>query len=369
MDVVQAEQEHGAFYAPAFQVKVAGRDVVREHFLTVTSVDVNLTLNRAARFSMTVANAFDLGVREFVAGSDGQRVDLLELFGFGRSVEIAMGYGEPRKLTKLMDGLVTEISTSFASNNAPELTISGYDHAFRMMNNENTRNWENATDSDAVQDIARRNNLSANVTATEEVHSRIEQNQETDLTFVIKLAERNGFEFRVDGNTLTFAPPRNDESEVIALEWGKGLLSFSPRANLARQVSRVEIYGWDSQNKRQIVGRARRGDEPGRDRNRRSAGDYVSTVLSEQPVLRRRQPVYTQQEANRRARAALQDRSEDFLRGDAEALGLAALRPDENVALKGVGQLFSKTYYIEQATHRVDQSGYRTRLSLKETTL
>jgi hypothetical protein len=79
--------------------------------------------------------------------------------------------------------------------------------------------------------------------------------------------------------------------------------------------------------------------------------------------------VFTQSEANARAKAALDERAKQFLTGEAEAIGLPDLRPDRNVLLDKLGGPFSKTYYIQEATHKIDSNGYRTRFKVKETGL
>jgi hypothetical protein len=43
----------------------------------------------------------------------------------------------------------------------------------------------------------------------------------------------------------------------------QALLSFKPEANLAGQISRVEVYGWDTKNKKAIIGVASAGEESG----------------------------------------------------------------------------------------------------------
>jgi phage protein D len=48
---------------------------------------------------------------------------------------------------------------------------------------------------------------------------------------------------------------------------------------------------------------------------------------------------------------------------------LPEIRPDRNVELDNLGVPFSKTYYVQEATHRIDTSGYRTRFKVKETGL
>ena len=63
--------------------------------------------------------------------------------------------------------------------------------------------------------------------------------------------------------TLHFGKPRVSAAPVAHLKWGAGLLSFQPEANLAGQVSKVEVYGWDVKRKETIVGRASADDVAG----------------------------------------------------------------------------------------------------------
>lgn len=79
--------------------------------------------------------------------------------------------------------------------------------------------------------------------------------------------------------------------------------------------------------------------------------------------------MFTQAEADQRAKAALSERTREFLTADAETVGLPELRPDRTVQIDKIGDAFSKVYYIEKATHRIDASGYRTRFHVRETTL
>jgi phage protein D len=79
--------------------------------------------------------------------------------------------------------------------------------------------------------------------------------------------------------------------------------------------------------------------------------------------------VFTQAEAEKRANAALNERAKQFLTGEGESIGLPDVRPDRNVMLDNLGAPFSKTYYVQQATHKIDGNGYRTRFKVKETGL
>jgi uncharacterized protein len=370
MDAEALSKQKGAFYAPAFRVDVDGKALMQQRAIGVSGVDVELGLNAMGRFSFTVVNTYRQHREEFLSAFDERVLDILK---FGASVEVAVGYGDLANLTVIIAGMVTEISTNFPEGGAPELTVAGYDHLFPLTLGKTSKSWKESKDSDVVTKLARKHGLgTSKIRSTEGNHKQIEQNQESDFDFLKKLAGRNHFEFYVDiHKDLHFGKPSDKRDGLITLRWGESLLSFKPEANLASQVSRVEIYGWDADNKKAFVGRADAGEESGHDPRRRSGGEELRSVLGskEGPVLEIRQPVFTQAEAKGRARAALNDRAKQFLTGEFECIGLPELLPDVNVILGNLGRPFSKTYYIQQTSHKVDGSGYRTRAKVKETTL
>lgn len=368
MELVTLSRTYGEFYAPAFAIRTGGSDLMRDLRVAVSQVEVDLELGGASHFSFTVTDSYDFKKQAFQTG-DGDSA--IELLNFGSELEIRFGYGDVTSLATLMSGLVTEVRTSFPEAGSPELSIAGYDHGFPMTLGKNSRTWANSRDSAAAQEIAAFNNLDGVITTTKETHAQIEQNQESDWEFLKKLADRNHFELYVDEESkLHFAKPNDDATAVARLVWGEGLLSFKPEANLAGQIAKVEVYGWDRNRKEAIVGVARAGEESGL--TGQSAGQRLKKFVRDpekQPTLRLRQPVFTQSEADERAKAALNERAKQFLTGEAETIGLPELRPDRNVLLDNLGDLFSKTYYIQQATHKIDSNGYRTRFKVKETGL
>ena len=370
MELAALSSKYGDFYAPAFSIRLGNDDLVRDLLVAVTQVEADLVLGAASRFSFTVVDSYDLDLRMFKSERGSNVLDLL---AFGTQVDICMGYGDARSMPRVISGVITEVGTSFPESGTPELTISGYDNSFPLTGGKSTRTWSNARDSDAVHELASFHNLASKIDDTDEQHAQIEQNQESDLEFIKKLADRNHFEVFVDEQrALHFHAPNDKSDAVVRLAWGEGLLSFTPEANLAGQVCKVEVRGWDRANKKTILGTASAGEESGRDGKGRSAADRLKQFIrdpSKQPVLRLRQPVFTQSEANERAKAALDERAKQFLTGEAECLGLPEVRPDRNVLLDNLGELFSRTYYVQQANHKVDANGYRTRFKVKETVL
>ena len=377
MELAALSDKYGDFYAPAFSVRLAGADVVRDLLVAVSQVEAELVMNAASHFSFTLSNCYNLESGQFETGR-GQ--PLLKLLTLGTEVEVCIGYGDSATTPTTMLGQVTEISTNFPETGAPELVVSGYDHGFPLTLGKNSDSWKDRKDSEVVQLIAGGfHHLVTVIDDTTEKHPQIEQNQQSDWEFLKKLAERNSagdksvhFELYVDAGgvvkkpTLHFGKPRLDAAPVAKLKWGGGLLSFKPEANLAGQVSKLEVYGWDIKRKEAFVGRASATDAGPQGK---TIAQHVGSLVrapDRQPTLRLRQPVFTQAEADKRAKAALGEMTKKFLTGDAESVGLPELRPDCTVELTNLGEAFSKVYYIEQASHRFDSGGYRTRFKVRE---
>ena len=368
MELATYAERYQNFYAPAFAVRVGGSDLLRDLNVAVAQIEVDMVLGAASRFSFTVCDCYSEKLHSFKGGR-GQ--DLLKVMTFGAETQIYMGYGDAKSTPVALSGIITEITTNFPEGGPPELAIAGYDSGFAMTMGKNSRTWTKTRDSDAASEIASFNNMNSLIDPTTEAHAQIEQNQENDWEFLKKLADRNHFELFVDERKiLHFGHPNDKAGAVVRLVYGQGLVSFKPEANLAGQISRVEVYGWNPKTKEKILGVATAGEESGLTGT--SAGQILNRFVrdaSKRPTLRLRQPVFTQAEANQRAKAALNEKAKQFLTGEGETIGLPAIRPDRNVALDGLGAPFSKTYYIQQATHKIDASGYRTRFKVKETGL
>ena len=366
MNLKELNDVYGDFYIPAFVVKIGTQDVVRNLFLTVTSVEVDLKDKGAANFSFSIASAFDWETRGFVAGKAEERIDLLELFAFGSPVEISLGYGEPSRLKVMLKGIITEIGTSFTTG-APELKISGFDELYTLGIGKNTKHWEQSYDSDAVGELVRALKSSAKITKTEVRNPRIDQNEESDLAFIEKLAGRNKkFVYYVRDGEFYFGPRHNEGSAVVDLIWGEGLLSFSPQLNLVKQVTEVVVYGRSASTGEEIFGIAGSGDTAASDKKGESGAERVAKALKNPSTMKVRMALRSQEEAKARAKAILDERAQEYVTGDGECVGLPEIAPDMNISLQGIGERFTNLYYVSEATHKIDSNGYRTTFKVQD---
>ncbi len=359
MEFSALEKKYRNFYAPAFEVKVEGENLLQKG-VEVVSVSVDNTLDGADTFTFTVNNAYNAILRELMW------ID--QLLVPGKKTEIKMGYTD--KLESMLVGLITSFRTSFPAGGQPTIEVSGYDLSHYMMKGKHSPPWPpDIKDSEIAQRIASKYGLGSVIEDTKVKHPTVKQNQESDFEFLRRLAKKNYFEFFVFGKTLYFRAPANDESPVLTLEWGKNLVSFSPELNFTEQISGVEVRGWDAKAKKEIIGKAKSGDEQGRDSGRRSGSDLAQGVYKEKVVEYVRFPVYSQDEADNLAKAILNKYAEGLVKGSGETIGIPEFLAGKNIKLEGLGKKFSKTYYVERTNHSISGSGYKTTFNVKENTI
>lgn len=368
MKIEALDNRYDDFFVPTAVVTVAGEDVLRDHLLALTSVEADLKIKSPGRFSFTIGSAYDWAESEFVAGENDERIELLDLFAFGTPVKISLGYGEPAKLEPMIEGIITEVSAGFTDSDTPTLSVSGYDKLHPLRLNRVSRHWDKARISDAVAAVASANALSTNVRSSRAVEASIDQTQESDLAFIERMAELTGSIFYMRAGKFYFGP-RSSRSPTLEIPWGQGLERFSPTANLAGQVSAVEVHGWSAIDAAAVVGKAKRGDESGRDGQRRSGGEWLAEALGGDAMIQLNAPVRDQAEADSRALAILEARAHQFVTGEGECIGVPGILPDTRLTLSGLGRVFSKSYYVSEATHRFDENGYHTRFAVQEPTL
>lgn len=344
------EKQYHNFYAPAFEVLVTGKNILKEG-MEVTAVKVENTVKAADSFSFTINNAFDTIKKDFNW--------LEEFLTVGKKVEIKMGYTD--RLKSVVFGPITAIDFSFPAGGFPTVEVRGLDISHLMMKGSKCISWDEVKDSEVANKIAAKYTLdSVEIEETRLKYPKTMQDGESDFRFLSRLAARNGFEFYVLGKTLYFRDPSKKQQELLTLEWGKNLLSFSPRINIAGQVAGVEVRSWDDKAKQVIVGKAGRGDEAGLGGGSKSGGEIVGELFGSQLVEHLSCTVRSQEEAELKAKTEYNKLASKLLTGNGEALGIPEIMPGGYIRLEGLGKTFSRTYYISGTQHTISSLGYRT---------
>jgi phage protein D len=335
---------------PAFAITVDGTALPIEVVLHVNRVSVDEDAGLPGMFAI-----------ELAAGDTDNETAWIDdgTFAIGAAVEIKMGYGDSPQT--LIAAEVTGLEPTFIRGGWPSLIVRGHDRRHRLLRGRKTRSFVQQKDSDIASAIASEAGLTAQATDSQVVHDYVLQANQTNMEFLQERAARIEYEVVVEGKTLHFRPVQNDQGEVLTLTPEDDLLEFRPRLSTMRQFGEIEVRGWSPKDKKEIVAKAKSGDEVSSMGGTDSGAAIAESAFGAAAVLLSDLPVFTQAEADQLARARFNRAVLELVLGDGVCTGRTDLHPGQVVKIDGIGTRFSGQYYVTATSHRYTQhDAYQT---------
>lgn len=282
----------------------------------------------------------------------------------GGAVEVKMGAGD----RTLFKGEITALEPSWTMDGVAAITIRGLDNAHRLARGRKTRTFNDKTDSDIAKTVGAESKLSVKADPTTETHAYVLQRNESNLTFLKRLAARNNFQVTVDEGTLHFKKASLSTTPV-KIGMGSNLRSLRMNFNSQDQVTKVIVRGWDIRTKKEIVGTASAGDietigggQGGPALSESKFGEQIAYITDV--------PVGSQAMATDVAKAELNRLARQFARGSCIVDGNDALYAGAIVEFEGLNMPHNGKYYIVSTRHVVSSSsGYTTEITFCGNTL
>lgn len=334
-----------------FYVKIGGADASEEFMRSLIEVSVESSLHLPDVATLVVHDP------------SLQWIDdaLLEP---GKAIQISTSpnrtKGQP---SVVFDGEIVELEPEFTSA-THRLLARAFDRLHRLSRGRFVRSFQNVTDSDIVNRIAKETGFEPDVEPTRRVYEYVLQHNETNFEFLRKRAASLSYMLYADGKKLCFKPLKPEE-EPIELKWGFTLNEFRPRLSTIHQVDAVNVRGWDPSTRTEILGSSK--SEKGTPQVptnsnggqvSRSAFQVVANDLVSSP------PIRTQSDADSVAKAAVKRRAERFIAADGVCLGNPEIIAGARVKLEGLGDKFTGVYFITSAKHIYNlKQEYRTQFS------
>lgn len=284
------------------------------------------------------------------------------LFEEGHPVDVSLGYAD--RLQAVFSGEITGLEPDFDDGRPPTIVVRAHDRRHRLMRACRTRSFLQSSESQIARQIAGEAGLSPDVEDSGAVLPYVLQHNQTDLEFLSARARRIGFDVWVRDQTLHFRSPAIGSEPALTLTQGLDLLSFRARLSTLRQVTELEVRGWDPARKQEVVGRGASGDAPAAMSSSQGAetGPASTRRAFERTASARvTMPVQSQEEADGLARRGFADMALGFVQADGIAIGDPRLRAGIVVKIDGCGERFSGPYYVTAVEHEFShRRGYRT---------
>jgi phage protein D len=304
----------------------------------------------------------DLAILEF--DNPDMRWSDVDAIRIGQEMTIGFGDNELQSEEPVFMGDVTALDLDVGMDGSVKLIVRGYDRSHRLHRGRQTKVYENVKDSDIAMQIASELGFEASeIETTPGTHDYVLQDNQTNWEFLQQRAARHGYELQVRDKKLVFKPPPSTERRDVDLTWNQELLSFRASMTTGDQVNKVEVRGWDPVNKETVLGTADSAqtlpEVPGATFGGNAGGAVAQLAFQREAVMVvARQPIYSQEDADRLAQSVLEDLAGSFITAQGVAAGNPELQLGSKVNVKDVGRQFSGSYMVTQITHNYEPESY-----------
>lgn len=367
------------FYVPRYEITLQGQNLSQSVIRDVKEVSYNDSLETLDSFEFVlhdwdpVQNAPRYSSPYDESGSprtlpDGSNVPN---FDPGSEVDLKMGYYGLEEPTTMLAGKIVSITPSFPSSGTPSLRIRALNPLYSLQRSQETMNFENKTDSEIAQEIARSLDIGIEIppgqVQQETRYEFMSFSNEYPINFLMGRARRIGYDLYMrqpdeGGDPVLFFGRSAANGATYELEWGRSLVSFAPTVKTKGQVTRVVVRGWRPGGRgddRRIVGTATWADVdldlP--DPRLVQAIDGALQEFEEQVV---EDPIENQTEADAKALGILTKKLQDLITGNGTTVGMPKIRAGKTIVIKGIGSRYSGRYLVTETTHKIDTNGYTT---------
>lgn len=278
---------------------------------------------------------------------------------------VVRGPGPGAGVTLFAGELTGLVPASGQFGPASVVRITAYDRLQRLTRVKKTRSFENQSDSDIVAAIAAEHGLDARATGPEAAVAFLEvpQQDETDLAFLQRRAERIGYRVRADNMTLVYEPATAGPHVALGCPtWPRidsvELRAFRVRQGPSAEWLRVVANGQDSLLREPVSAAASTAVINLTDQ---AASVVHRTVrLDDDSASALRSPAATYGAAA----GILQALTATNIAAEMETAGTPLLTPGSVATVAGAESRFNGRYLVAGTIHRYEKAGethlYRT---------
>lgn len=268
-----------------------------------------------------------------------------------KPIRILMG-NTAEALAEVLAGTVSYCNLIWSHESGRVLIVGGFSYLMVFQKSYIYNGCGSAKEkiSDVVENIARTNGFECDCESTRIRLDSIKQNSgESDLPFMIRMADLFGYSLYMRGRKVHFHKPDIEPEKILSAKGEgpsniNGLIDIDCRFSIASAVKEVEARGYDQKKNKPLVSKF-----------------SPSYGLDFGPSGKWREPnaMYSSQEEIDRLARYMQSIASKTSEIQVLALGDSSLRAGAAIRVKDFGRMFDGVYTMNRAVHKIDHDGYR----------
>lgn len=276
----------------------------------------------------------------------------------GESIVLWLGYAD--ELVALFEGELTGLQAQRDLEGAQWVSLVARDKLHRLGRSHQRRVFERTTEGQLFSKLARAYGLRAQVQDPGELLPAVMQANQTDLALLQARAERLGYIYWLEKNTLHVAPQR-PAGDTIPLKAGDELKVLETWISATRTPAQISVLGHELKQGRRVIGRARPAQVKPTELGKPTGASQIGRTFGQPEHPINTVPVNSAREAQALARGQLTREMRQIAVARGTCAGTARLKPGCLLELTGVAPLSAGRWEVCSAEHVLDgQGGYVT---------
>lgn len=340
------------FNAPEVEILIDGESIATQH-LYVSSLEVDLSSQMASIFSMNITHTI------------GDTLELVEpwIFKMGAKVTIRVGYLS--SFEDLLEGVISSVTYHYGDDKHLSIDVEGSDLLFLLMKRYTQRSFSEMSDSDVAKEVLAEYNIKSDIEDSGVVYNHIQQDHESDFTFLSRLAKRCGFEFYTLLDTICFKSPAVDDSVSEIFTFGVTPLRVSCRHDITHLFESVKTQGWDTLNREAIAEESTLDEVKSVEGSWESASSSLGRLGLDEISYPLSQNYESVESAKLEADAMIRKFAYSLVELKGSIIGIPSLAPAQVIELKGFSKEHNGKYYLTRVIHRVGDGGFTTEFEMR----
>lgn len=320
--------------------------------------DLNIELSCGFSANMATFNVYNVFDGEKKKFNDDK---FNQIFQIGKKINISVGYGSAVEC--VFSGFISGVTYIFSEQDMPHLNIECLDVKAIMMSNNNNKQIIQENYTSSINDIINKSaykpyyktaDIDGNIKSPNgDDKFLMEMTNESDYDFIVRVAQKLGYEFFVSQETLYFRKKRIKTEPIMTISNKNAIATLEANLNIVGMVDSVEVRNFNDKDgslvKSSVKSNATYSNSSSASKITQGSVKVIidSTVTSDN-------------EAQIRANEELDKLAWSFGTFLIRTIGLPEIIPGRFIKIEDLSKDINKKVYIVKVTHHIDDNGFKT---------